>query len=214
MNKKQIIKIFGLYHSGTNFLSFLLKYNFDHHVCEGFCGWKHSYIYDLDAIDNISVQINEDINVIFCVRNPYDWIWRFINLHYDFVFNSLQMPVYCQTHFSQEFYENIVIMYNKKLENYKSFIEKNNSMFVRYEDLANNQILTLENIEKKYNLKRSQENLLTFYKKINPEERIEGDTYVASLKNYKENFTIADINFINKNLDTEILDYFGYSASV
>jgi hypothetical protein len=207
---KKIIKVFGLYNSGTSVLNFLLKYNFNHHVCQEFLGWKHVYINDLDYINKVSKATNDNVCVIVCARNPYDWLWRFLQKSYEFSVEGLKSPCFSKQNNPQEYYNNTVDMYNKRLQNYKNFIEHNNFMFINYEDLLLDQIKVLVNIKEKYNLKTSFNTVIPFYKKINSYEHIEADTKLTTYTSYKNNFTSEDIEFIDNNLDANLLKYFKY----
>lgn len=208
---KKIIKIFGLYHSGTNVLSFLLKYNFNHYVCRDLFGWKHSYIHNLNFIKKLSEHTKDDVCSIVCIRDPYDWLWRFSQNPYEYYLKDLKSTTFISNSFSNEHYQSAVDMYNKKLENYKNFIEQNNSMLIKYEDLLSNQTEILTNIKEKFNLDKTYDNIIPFYKTINSDEIIEGQSQKLYYKCYKNNFSLEDIDFINNNLDKEILKYFGYN---
>ena len=211
MNNK-IIKIFGLHHSGTNALNLLLRLNFEEIVCIKEFGWKHQQIININYFKNIEKEIGAEILLVFCVRDPYDWAYKFINNSYEYQTKDIEKPIFIKTG-NQAYYHSVVDLYNKTLLNYIDFIEANKekSIFIRYEDIVNNQKSVLKKIQEKFNLTKNTANtdLVLLNKKVSNEMQITGEK-VERLKDYKPHLSQKNIEFIEKNTIKEQLKYFGY----
>jgi hypothetical protein len=211
MNK--IVKIFGLHNSGTNVLNLLLRLNFDNFICLKELGWKHQTIKDFDYFLKLEKLTNAEICLVFCVRDPYDWCYRFIKNSYEYEIKSVSAPLFIKWS-NQEYYESVVEMYNQKLKNYLEILNvyKDKSTFVKYEDLIDNQSNTLEDLYKKLNLSKSLVNkdFIILNKKISSEMQITNEK-ISKYRSYKNLLSNDEIEFINKNLDLKTLNYFNYT---
>jgi hypothetical protein len=128
---KPILKIYGLPHTGTNVLYWLLILNFKTYTCSkdnfdmDYLGWKHGIPLSQEAIECIKYTTNEEPLFIITNRSYESWSEAILNRHHNtwefpekfqkepyFVFNT---PMGIETYKSlQDFYE-------KRTEQYKTF---------------------------------------------------------------------------------------------
>jgi hypothetical protein len=170
---KNIIKIFGLPHSGTNIIHQLLNVNFTNYVCQKshynvhLFGWKHGTPKSIETYNKIESITKEKLLFIFTIRKYEIWKEKIKDLHGEF-------PPWCDDSFfifntpmGPEMYSSKYNFYIDRINTYKSFCNDNHdrTILIEYEDIIHNKIEVLEKIKKQFNLEQAEENWVTINKK-------------------------------------------------
>ena len=209
--KKQMPKLYDRYYFVENFLEFYFQITKSKYL-----GWKHSLISAdiLKSIDNLS----ESVFFVTITKNPYSWLLSLHNrpYHSQIIYDSFEeflikpWKTTGRDNFLKDF-SNPIEMWNVKNNSYRLLAEKYPTKNVRYEDLLGdfkgvlNSISDFFDIDKKFdsfkNINRStkgDKKDFDFYKKY----------YLDEL--WKDKLSDKAIYIINKILDEDILEYFGY----
>ena len=178
---KPILKVYGLPHSGTNVLYWLLTLNFETYTCSeaefnmDYLGWKHGLPMSNEVIECVKAATNEQPLFIFTERSYDSWLEAILQRHQDtwefpsrykdkdvFVFNT---PA------GIEVYKDSLDFYTKRMDLYKQFCSNHPeiSLFVDFEDLKTNQNKTVQTIEDKFKLKRCYEDIIEIRKNVSSE---------------------------------------------
>jgi len=195
-----MIKIYGERNSCNNYLVKLIETNFRVEVSK-----SHQF----------PTYTNGDIHIVL-VKNPYSWLlslWK--KPHGTNQFRSkyvyLQFDEFLRTEWRG--YPNSLERYNDIYKSYIDFLNKyGNAFLIRSEDLQRNPKEVLQKLASNYDLK------LRPFKNIDKEVNSGGkqigegfnrlDYYLK--EQWREKLTQEDVNFINKNIDKEVFNYFNY----
>jgi len=177
-NMKPILKIYGLPHSGTNALFWLLTINFKTYTCSksnfsvDYLGWKHGMPMSQKTIECIKSCTNEQPLFVFTKRSYDSWKEAIIKRHRDTWefpknFESKDYFVF-GTPSGLEVYDNGLEFYTKRVEAYEKFCEQNEdiSIVVDFNDIKTNQKVIVEKIENKFRLKREYSEIIEIHKKV------------------------------------------------
>ena len=207
------IQILGPYNSGTNLISKLLinnlenlenikvkfKLNDEGHTLI----WKHTL--DYDKIDKIN---NENVLIIICYKNIYNWISStFKNSYFNKINNITDI-----CNFQSKKYINIIELYNIYYNNYIKLLEKNNVIFINYFQLLNPESYLYVNEKiKEYNLQI--QNINNYQKILRKPSKHHGNPVKNYIEAYEKYFTEQEKykNLCienNINIDLNIIDYF------
>ena len=228
--KNNIVKLYGLRRSGTNYTQWLLENNFQSlYVMYNQTGWKHGKVIRPNAIDWSGENWNSDMNprarkradilikesapyreriengdlsFLFIIKNPYHYLF---SIHKYGILNREK---------EDEFHGHNIYSWAKRWsnihENYMNFIESNsNSAYIKCEDyhsLGHEKIL--KTLSHKFNWKLNE-------KIINQPFRVKAGCKVTKAKientqnrNYMQ--VIKDLDRVNSNLNPDVMEYFGY----
>lgn len=209
-----LLKIYGLRRTGTNYLQWLLCNNFKCLVLLiDVFSWKHgrpvivpgninSLIHnpkdyrlsnDLNDIPNI----DKDPCYLLSIKDPYSWYISMCSWH-----NIDPLPV-------ERDKLNLFFLWNYMASEYKKFHEKNDSIIIRYEDLLADLDGSLESIAKYLYTD------LVYPISDLPTEVYNGKSFAEKRKYYlsKQYMNIykgRDLKNIEMALDVELLRYFKY----
>lgn len=205
--EKNVIKIFGIERSGTNYLQKLLQMNFNDLLVftNGF-GWKHGKPQDPDKWikskeclekDYFSFlrKENKSIDFIVIIKDPYYWhnsIKKFAKQKYDF---------------HQQFtkYNTLYGAYIDLLENNTPFFKR--GLYMRYEDILKNPGLALEKIQEFYGYESHNGGW------FNPVKVFMSPDFGEERKKFyfkPPPLDKSQIHKINKMIDDKIFKYYGY----
>jgi hypothetical protein len=195
-----MIKIYGERNSCNNYLVKLIEKNFRVEVTK-----SHQF----------PTYTNGDIHIIL-VKNPYAWLlslWK--KPHGSFQFRQKYLKLRFDEFLRTEWrgYPNSVERYSDIYSAYIDFLEQyGNAYLIKSEDLQKNPREVLEALSNHYDLKmRPFKNI---EKEVNSGGNLIGDGfnrvdyYVKEL--WREKLSKNDIQFINKNIDSKIFNYFNY----
>lgn len=226
-NYIKYFKIYGQMRTGTNYISTLLLNNFlDTTIFMNVGGWKHgklieypdcielvNYV-DITTKNNIEIDKiidlfkNNNVNFLVIIKNPYMWI------------NS--MSIYKKQQITSLFVIEYITIWNEIYSNYKYYIENERAYLVKYEELLEQPIETLDKIKKKFNLTPKNSEYII-------ENNIllaNGDYNIGKIKNriFNKNKYIKPniyqylsndiIRIINENIDISLLKYYNYDLVV
>lgn len=213
VSSRPVIKVYGLLRTGTNYMTRLLDLNFS-----VFCllsteeGWKHG-----------PCQFNERFKFVFLVKDPYSWIfsfWEWEKIHNrtntktltDFISGPVTQP---QLNASWNLV-NPITAWNESLRSWRQYEDRDNVIFVRYEDVIGSLCEQLERIRTQFQLKRTYaeyHNLQTRaddWKTPKPRRKLSPDFYRN--KEYLRAFTEHDINLMHQYLDPVLVESCGYKV--
>lgn len=224
-NNIKYFTIYGERCSGTNFLEASIITNFNIEVTWEY-GWKHffgNYIFD-----KTNQRQNETL-FIGIVRDPIEWLDSFykephhipqqnkvspdaflLNQHYSTIDNYSPIEEMADRHIiTKERYKNIFQLRQVK-NNYLIYFMPayvNNYVFIKYEDLNAHYDVILSDIQKKFNLKRHQNNSSPNFTKI---IKYKGFAQESAYIKKSINFSKKYIDIIKNNLDKEQEKQLGY----
>jgi len=224
-------KQYGMMRTGTNYILSLIEMNFkDAKVFLNLGGWKHGnlirYPDEKELFEHVDIYAQsrerrrtfeliqlfreEKVDFLIHVENPYLWIISLINLGE-----------------SKEITNEKVLKHSKEWSStyrkYRQYLKDDIAYLIRYEDVIKDPSLFLKKIQDKFGLtpkKETFENINNIVLPMHESEKRKFDDYMMfNKKNYylnpdvKKIFTEEQIHLINKNLDEELMKYFGYSFS-
>jgi len=212
-SKKPVVKVHGLLRTGTNYITSLIDMNFN-----AFClnseeeGWKHG-----------PCNYTERYYFIFLVKDPYSWLisfkeWEEIHLRSvepkslkDFMIDPL-------THEKLKLAwnaENPLDAWNAAIASWNGYSSKNNTIFIRYEDLLTSFDDVLMKIQDKFafeaklasfkNIEKRSDNWKT------PTPRKKMDLAYYKKKLYMDLFGQTELELMRLNLDEELIKRNGYN---
>jgi hypothetical protein len=213
--------------TGTNYISTLLLNNFlDTTVFMNVGGWKHGKLIeypnkfqlvnrvDINTKNNIEnnniidLFKNNNVNFLVIIKNPYMWI--------------KSISIFTNHAITPKFVNNYITQWNDIYLNYKYYIENKRAYLVKYEELLEQPIETLDKIKKKFNLTPKNSEYII-------ENNIllaNGDYNIGKIKNriFNKNKYIKPniyqylsndiIRIINENIDISLLKYYNYDLVV
>jgi hypothetical protein len=226
-NHIKYFKIYGQQRTGTNYISTLLLNNFlDTNIFMNLGGWKHGNLIEypdcielvntVDTTTKNNIEIdkiidlfkNNNVNFLVIIKNPYMWI------------NS--MSIYKKQQITSSFVIEYITIWNDIYSNYKYYIENEIAYLVKYEELLEQPIETLDKIKKKFNLIQKNTEYI-----IENNILLANDDYnIGKIKNriFNKNKYIKPniykylsndiIQFINENIDISLLKYYNYDLVI
>lgn len=205
--ERKAIKQYGLQRSGTNYSRFLLTNHYHVDVWDNRGGWKHGFYRD----------VNYKVDVLVTVKNPYDWI---ISLHkYSNHPKDLSEYIRGSYNFEGMQGDNPMAYWNTMNKHwYNLEIPGYQKMIVRYEDLLKYPEDVTDGIAKQLGFSRNKEPYYIPEKTIEPnslentDRPFDKDYYLK--KGYLEQFSSADIEYINSELDEELMKKLGYKLEI
>jgi len=213
ISSRPVIKVYGLLRTGTNYMTGLLDLNFN-----VFClfsteeGWKHG-----------PCKFNEKFKFVFIVKDPYSWVfsfWKWEKIHNrtdsETLTEFLSGPVTQPQLNANWNLVNPITAWNESLRSWRQYQDKDNVIFVRYEDVIGSLSDQLEQIRTKFNLKpnyaeyRNLQARVDNWKTPIPRPKLNPDFYRN--KEYLHAFTKHDINLMRQHLDAVLVESFGYKV--
>jgi hypothetical protein len=186
--------IFGLQRSGTTFLEFLIKKNFEAEL-KNEADWKHSLS-----------KIEKDHTIFNIYKNPYLWVESV-------VFREPADLLVVYPHLLEDGYvvgcDKINLANLAKLYNDYTLNWYNPDTLVKYEDLINDK--TLNDFFKRVPFRRTT----TYVQKVEPgslfmSEGFTNDRIPYYLKQVPTILSDEHIHIINQNISNEVFDMLGY----
>lgn len=210
------IKQFGCMRSGTNIAQITLMENYEVVVYANIGGWKHG---------RYSPEIQKrELNLLISVKNPYAWLcsaYRFLRIQTtfpEFIRNlrELRNPTQDYT----ETFKNPIQLWNVMNKHWVNIRLKNHKLFIiRHEDLLQPG-LVFPPIERALNLRRKTPQL------VMPQNATAAydDNYTTELAfagplfdrgyylghSYLSYFTKRDLDFVNSELDNDLMKRLKY----
>jgi hypothetical protein len=212
-------KVFGLQRTGTNLIQALMGENFNvRYLTELETGWKHG-----PPTPSCFVEQSEPTRFVLCVKNPYAWLtscYRYFQRSYR---RDQTMPRRFQLDPQMSFEEFVL----SPSYDFPSPVHRWNLMYrcwlmtlpaqftavVRQEDQLLDQARTLSLIEQQLRLKRRHDTLRVTDRQIDVNTAVRGpmdpDPYL--LRSYMGDFSLSLLRQVNRLLDRNLMDLFGYS---
>lgn len=175
---KEVVKIFGLPRSGTNLLEYIIPINFNIEICHKWefnihrLGWKHSKPKSPEVYDYIASLTGEKFYFVFSIRNRDEWLNSMMANHWgsyelSHIYKSGSKIVF-NTPMGPELYKSFEDYYDQQTTAYTEFCNKNfeNSLVINYSNFKYDQFSALKAVEKKFELERTQAELIYINKKI------------------------------------------------
>jgi len=224
------VKIYGKQRTGTNYITQLIKANFNILVFQNILGWKHGlwqdpvnwvhnhrymdndvYVYNGNGlkIETTSYNINILLDIVsggvlyLCmIKNPYAFISSYMKYYRKPWTDTGCIIEQCKD-------------YNLKYSNYCQ-ISKNNCIIIKYEDLLSDYMFVLEEIKNKYRLSVKNDKFVNINSTVSSggkqkEKFDKKNFYINSifLKNIPNNVQ----KIISNNICWELLKDFHYEPS-
>jgi len=209
------IKLFGERNTGTIYLEWLLNNNLDIKLLNDFnLGWKHRLAPDIDELTSGS---KEEIIFICMVKNPYSWIYSMHKRPYKHEKLS-KLTFHDFIRYSYGDYRNPVVLWNKKNKSYlelKNYVKYHH--LIKYEDLLLDSRKCLDQVADKFQLSRSS----VWFTDINQtltnhhgivKQKFRKEFYLK--EEWINKFNFSDFEFVNNQLDKEVLKALKYSMVV
>lgn len=231
LDKVKFIKIYGLQRSGTNYVTHLLNTNFKNtKVLVNVGGWKHGHY----AIPYI---FPEEIDSAIVFKNPYAWLWSVYEywgpnkkLNIGPNLEGVSFEQFVKSRATYEVQKgvpyliraaNAVQYWNNMNYHWLTIMpQKSRVCHITYESVLASMHKTLLQLMEVYGLDPVSENLdfkgsnYTFTPsgenlKENKESKFSKQSYYTQSK-YLEHYTPELIDFVNQNLDQEVMQRLGY----
>lgn len=228
-NAVELVKIYGLQRSGTNWLTFLVNENFEDVtvlVNEG--GWKHGYYM-------IPWVMGQETHVLSIIKNPYAWLvsvynyWgpkREKNIGPDL--RGVEFGDFIRNRYLGEKQQGIPFLFRAKnpVQHWNNMnihwlslrLSQKRSCFVTYETLVENIGQTLTIIGQSLGLKPKYDNKWidndkTFLPGNDKRWATTNDVFNREYiigKEWKSYYTPELLEFVNSELDLDLMIQFGY----
>lgn len=204
------IKIYGERNSGTIYLEWLLKNNFNIELLDKpITGWKHRIAPSKEEISSL----DNDICYVCLVKNPYSWLLSMQKRpkgHDEL--KNLRFRKFLICPYGD--YRNPIIMWNLKNQSYIDLgTYTKNHVVVLYEDLLQDISPSLNSIAQKFGLE-----IPPIYKNI--QSKLTSTTVISGSKfhpayylkeKWKQKLKPIHIDIINEFLDKELMDKLNYT---
>lgn len=226
----ELVKIFGLQRSGTNWLSFLIKENFNNvETLINTGGWKHGHYM-------VPWSLQKEAHVATIIKNPYSWLvsvynyWgpkRKKNIGPDL--RGVEFKDFVRNRYLGEKQRGIPFLIRAKnpVQQWNNMnihwlsirLANKRSCFVTYETIMANLSRSMEVIGKTLELEQKNkdkwvDNKKTFLpgddSKINVSKETFNKAYYQN-ESWKSFYTPELIEFINGELDLDLMTQFGYT---
>lgn len=221
-NDVEYIKIHGLQRSGTNYVQFLLNENLETEVLANIGGWKHGpYCFPWS--------LYQEVHIIVVVKNPYYWLFSLYNYWKEKKLGmNLENCFFNQFLRSNTFFEqgkgipclyraSNPVQYWNNMNFHWCSIRMNTKklLIIPYEAALENpeEIVNLISEELKIN-KKTNFKLTTKKLEPNGEKYNFGEDFDRSIyekKKYLEFFDNESIEFVNNELDKELMNLLRYN---
>lgn len=208
----RLVKIYGERNSGTIYIEWLLKNNFDIKIIDTpDLGWKHRLA---PTEDELKERIKKEVIFVCIIKNPYSWLLSMHKRPYQHE-ELRKLPFSRFLKYSYGDYRNPIVMWNLKYQSYiKMQRYANNFHFIRFEDLLTDMKTSLNGFASKFDLeipamyKNIQSQLSNSHGVVN--QKFHKDFYVEEkwIKNLKPHH----IELINQHIDKNLLNLFNYSV--
>lgn len=181
-----------------------------------YLGWKHELITP-QRIQEIEAYKNP-VHFIALIKNPYSWLLSLyrnpygpseINTSFEQFLTEPFKTLKRENH--PEPFENPIILWNEKNKSYMQLKNDLPAITIKYEDILLNPKSAIDSIARQFHLKKRFDD----FKNIT-ESTKEKTKDFSYYKNYylkeiwKEKLNKKSIEIINKYLDEDLLNYFGY----
>jgi hypothetical protein len=181
-------------------------------------GWKHTLV-SSNIMEKIKAHKN-DVFFITLTKNPYSWLLSLYNKPYSYASNE-NLP-----HFEQfliepwktlerenhpKSFENPIVMWNQKNKSYMQLKSNFHTINIRYEDMLSDPKLIIDCISEQLNITKkhgSFKNLKKSTKEDKKNFNYYQNYYLKEI--WKEKLNNKSIVTINKYLDEDVMNYFGY----
>lgn len=205
------IKIYGERNSGTIYLEWLIHKNLVAEIVEGFeFGWKHRLA---PVEDELTDLMKNEILYLCLVKNPYSWLLSMHKRPYQHeVLKDLSFSEFIR--YSYGDYKNPVALWNIKN---RSYVELGNHvrhhMILKYEDLLKEPRTQLDHIAEVFSIEKpglfiNIQKLLTNKHGIR-REKFHTEYYIKEA--WRKKLHRDQINFINSNIDQDLMRQFDYT---
>ncbi len=179
-------------------------------------GWKHELITP-QRIKEIEAYKNS-VYVITLIKNPYSWLLSLhrnpygpaeINASFEQFLTEPFKTLKRENH--PEPFENPIILWNEKNKSYLRLKNNFPAIYIKYEDLLSDSASAIDSISRQFNLKKMFDDF-----KNKTESTKEATKDFSYYQNYyqkeiwKEKLNEKSIEIINKYLDEDLLNFFGY----
>ena len=206
------IKIHGTLRVGSNYLKKLLEINYEGQIIKpNEFGWKHG-----------KIKYSPHFKYIVISRSPLSWVnsfWNWEKIHertcsnslYDFLSSDVTHP-----QLKSEWNAiNPIDAWNKTYEAYADYLDLDNVVFIRYEDLISDFARTIEYLGSNISLTSKVDRFINYYKraddwkKPNPQQKMDVNYYKS--KKYLAELDEQSVAFMQDKFNSKLIKKMGYS---
>ena len=223
----EYVKIHGLQRTGTNYLSHLVNENFtDTQILVNLGGWKHGHYH-------APWFLGREVHVLVLVKHPYSWLISMYNywglkreLRIGMDLRGVSFDNFVRNRAIFELQRDIPYLFraSNPIQHWNNMyfhwmtirLNAKKVCFVKYEELLKNHAETIAKVGEIFQLSRKSEFVdsdSTFTpsgETIKPaEEKFTSRDYYLQDEYFKF-YTPALIEFVNEQLDLEVLDHYNY----
>jgi hypothetical protein len=215
LGPRDIVKIHGTLRVGSNYLQKLLENNFSARVLGSEeLAWKHG-----------KMTYCRSCKYIVISRNPFSWaisFWNWEKVHHRTDEQNLAAFLRAKvTHpkLKEEWgARNPIDAWNRSYENWQSFVDRPNVVFIRYEDLLEEFQSTMTRIGDTLDLQPLVEEFVDFKKRADnwkkPSEMGKLNVEFYKDKKFISSLDEESISYMRDNLKPELIAKLGYTDSV
>lgn len=179
-------------------------------------GWKHELITPI-RIKEIK-EYKNPIYFIILVKNPYSWLLSLyknpyspekININFEQFLIEPFKTLKRENH--PDHFENPIILWNEKNKSYIQIKKSLPAIIIKFEDILPDPKSAIDSISKQFNTKKRFDDFknITESTKEKPKNFSYYQNYYLK-EIWKEKLDKKSIDIINKYLDEDLLNYFGY----
>lgn len=206
------VKIHGTLRVGSNYLKKLLELNFEGRILRANeFGWKHG-----------KIKYSPHFKYVIISRSPLSWVnsfWNWEKLHertssdslFDFLSSSVTHP-----QLKSEWNAlNPIDAWNKTYETYINYLNRDNVVFVRYEDLILDLTQAIKHLSTSIELTSKSDSIINYqeradnWQKPNQQQKLNIDYYKR--KKYLSELDDKSITLLQKYLNSELIEKMGYN---
>jgi hypothetical protein len=180
-------------------------------------GWKHSLV-KADVLARYR-SIHNNLSVITLTKNPYSWALSLYRHPYHHKTGKISFEEFLERKWhtvrrenSPVYFENPVSMWNKKSTSYIQIRNTFNCANIKYEDLLNDPESIINMMSLKLGIHKKSDrfiNITASTKDTTKDFKFYNRYYLE--EQWKDDLSAEAISIINRQLDTSVLDHFGYT---
>jgi hypothetical protein len=224
----EYVKIHGLQRTGTNYLSHLVNENFEKtQVLVNLGGWKHGHYH-------APWFLGQEVHVLVLAKHPYSWlvsIYKYWNkkreLRIGMDLNGVSFDNFVRNKAIFELQRDIPYLFraSNPIQHWNNMyfhwmtvrMNAKNVCFIKYEELLSNPESTVDKIGQTFGLQRKSGTFVDSKNDFAPAGELlrqEDSEFKAReyylQDEYFKSYTPELLDFVNKELDLEVLDHYNY----
>jgi hypothetical protein len=176
-------------------------------------GWKHGKV-------KLPAKIRPNIGFVTLSKNPYSWLLSLHKRPYHHHTPRTDFETFLASSWQTVWRDNLeiaelpnpIMLWNIKNQSYLALAQQHPTILLRYEDLVNNPPGQIEHIATTFDLKRKTAQFVDFHESTKKDTGKDFSYYQDYYLNekWRNKLSPRAINLINKSLDANIAEQFGY----